>query len=105
MPEDQEAQHWFVLLNGKRYGPYTLPALKKVVEKGVIGQGAGVWRPSWEQWRAAGDVPELFASEPPAVESFEGKQAPEEQAEAPATSPDEPDEAQEAAQGVQKAGP
>ena len=73
MPEDQEAQHWFVLLNGKRYGPYTLPALKKGVEKGVIGQSAGVWRPSWEQWRAAGDVPELFASEPPAAEAFGGE--------------------------------
>ena len=60
MPEDQEAQHWFVLLNSKRYGPYTFPALVKGVEKGVIGRGAGVWRPGWEQWRTAGDVPELF---------------------------------------------
>ena len=95
MPEDQETQHWFVLLNGKRYGPYTLSALVKGVEKGVIGQSAGVWRPGWDQWRTAGEVPELFAPEPPAIEAFEEKQEPQEQAEAPATSPDEPEEAQE----------
>ena len=95
MPEDQETQHWFVLLNGKRYGPYALAALVKGVEKGVIGQSAGVWRPGWEQWRTAGDVPELFAPEPPGVEAFEEKQEPEERPEAPATSPDEPEEAQE----------
>jgi hypothetical protein len=95
MPEDQETQHWFVLLNGKRYGPYTLPALMKGVEKGVIDRSAGVWRPGWEQWRTAGDVPELFTPEPPPVEAFDEKQEPEEQAEALAASPDEPAEAQE----------
>jgi hypothetical protein len=95
MPEDQEAQHWFVLLNGKRYGPYSFPALLKGVEKGVIRRSAGVWRPGWEQWRTAGDVSGLFALEPPPVEEFEQKEEPEEQAEAPATSPDEPEEAQE----------
>jgi GYF domain 2 len=95
MPEDQEAQHWFVLLNNKRYGPYTLSALVKGVEKGVIGQSAGVWRPGWDEWRTAGEVPELFAPEPPAVETFAEKQEPEAQAEAPATSPEEPEETQE----------
>ena len=69
MPEDQEAQHWFVLLNSKRYGPYTFPALAKGVEKGVIGRGAGVWRPGWEHWRTAGEVAELFAPEPDEVEA------------------------------------
>ena len=92
MPEDQETQHWFVLLNGKRYGPYTLLALVKGVEKGVIGQSAGVWRPGWDQWRTAGEVPELFAPEPPVVEELEEEQEPEQQAEAPAGSPDEPEE-------------
>jgi hypothetical protein len=103
MPEDQETQHWFVLLNGKRYGPYTLPALVKGVEKGVIGQSAGVWRPGWDQWRTAGEVPELFAPEPPPIEAFEEKQEPQEQAEAPATSPDEPEEAQEETREPQEA--
>jgi hypothetical protein len=92
MPEDQEAQHWFVLLNNKRYGPYTLPALIKGVEKGVIGQSAGVWRPGWDEWRNAGDVPELFAPEPPAIETTREAQ---EHAQAPATSPDKPEEVQE----------
>jgi hypothetical protein len=71
MPENQEAQHWFILLNSKRYGPYTFPALVKGVEKGVIGRSAGVWRPGWEHWRTAGDVAELFAPEPDAVEATE----------------------------------
>jgi GYF domain 2 len=93
MPENQETQHWFVLLSGKRYGPYTLPAVVKGVEKGVIGRGAGIWRPGWDQWRAAGNVPELFAPEPPPIEEFEQKAEIEDQAEAPATLPDEPEEA------------
>jgi GYF domain 2 len=105
MPEDQEAQHWFVLLNGKRYGPYTFAALLKGVEKGVIGRSAGIWRPGWEQWRAAGDVSGIFAPEPPPVEEFEQKKEPEEQAEAPATSPDEPEEAQEEKREPEEAEP
>jgi uncharacterized protein DUF4339 len=91
MPEDQDAQHWFILLNGKRYGPYTLPALVKGVEKGVISESAGVWRPGWEQWRTAGEVPELFTPEPPPIEAFEQRAEPED-AQSPATSPDEPEE-------------
>jgi len=105
MPEDQEAQHWFILLNGKRYGPYTLPALVKGVEKGVIRQGAGVWRPGWEQWRTAGVVPELFKPEPPPIEEFEGTEETEERAEAPATSPDESEEAQQDASEPKEAEP
>jgi GYF domain 2 len=95
MPEDQEAQHWFVLLNERRYGPYTLPALVKGVEKGVIGRSAGVWRPGWEQWRDAREIPELFAPEPDAVEETgvteetEAAEETEQTAEAPATSPPE----------------
>jgi GYF domain 2 len=93
MPEDQETQHWFILLNGKRYGPYTLPALVKGVEKGVIGKGAGVWRPGWEQWRTAADIAELFAPEPPPIEEFEPREQLQERAEAPGTSLDEREEA------------
>jgi GYF domain 2 len=92
MPENQEAQHWFVTLHGKRYGPYTFPALVKGVEKGVIDRGAGVWRPGWEEWRTAGDVPELFQLEPDAVEVTEEAEATEgtdATAEASATVPDE----------------
>src|ERR1700722_17841318 len=105
MPEDQETQHWFVLLKGKRYGPYTLSALTKGVEKGVIGQSAGVWRPGWDEWRTAGEVPELFAPEPPPVETFGAKQELEEQSEAPATSPEEPEGAQEETPEPQEAEP
>ncbi len=107
MPENQEAQHWFILLNGKRYGPYALAALVKGVEKGVIGPRAGVWRPGWAQWRTAGDVPELFKLEPPPVDELEpppneGTQEAEEteeKAETLATSPGEPGKAQEEEQG------
>jgi hypothetical protein len=104
MPEDQEAQHWFILLNGKRYGPYSLPALVKGVEKGVISESAGVWRPGWEQWRTAGDVPELFEPEPPPIEGFDAKAEPEE-ARSPATSHDEPQEVRHDEQRLEHAEP
>ena len=97
MPEDQEAQHWFVLLNNKRYGPYTLPALVKGVEKGVIDRGAGVWRPGWEQWRDASDVPELFAPEllAPEPDAVEEPVETEAKVEAPPVSSDAPEETEE----------
>jgi hypothetical protein len=105
MPENEETQHWFVLLNGKRYGPYTLPALVKGVEKGVIGRSAGVWRPGWDEWRTASDIEELFAPEPPPVEEFEEQKELEERAETPATSPEQLEEPQEEKQEPEQAEP
>ncbi len=37
-------QHWFISLNGKRYGPYTHAALTEAASRGVINSETLVWR-------------------------------------------------------------
>jgi hypothetical protein len=72
MSATQDAKNWFVLLKGKRYGPYTFAALAHAAEKGVVDRDAGVWCLGWAEWRMARNVPWLFEpereSEPDEVE-------------------------------------
>jgi hypothetical protein len=72
MSAPQDAKNWFVLLKGKRYGPYTFAALAHAAEKGVVDPEAGVWCLGWAEWRIARNVPGLFAEEPePAADDHE----------------------------------
>ena len=64
MSATQDAKNWFVLLKGKRYGPYTFAALAHAAEKGVVDPEAGVWCLGWAEWQIARDVPGLFKVEP-----------------------------------------
>jgi hypothetical protein len=64
MSAAQDAKNWFVLLKGKRYGPYTFAALTQAAEKGVVDPEAGVWCLGWDEWRIARNVPGLFKPEP-----------------------------------------
>jgi hypothetical protein len=63
MTVTRDGKNWFVLLKGKRYGPYTFASLVLAVESGVVDPGAGVWCVGWEEWRIARDVPGLFSHE------------------------------------------
>jgi uncharacterized protein DUF4339 len=64
MSATQDAKNWFVLLKGKRYGPYNFAALRHAAEKGVVDRDAGVWCLGWAEWRIARNVPGLFEPEP-----------------------------------------
>jgi hypothetical protein len=64
MSATQDAKNWFVLLKGKRYGPYTFTAIVQAAEKGVVEPDAGVWCLGWDEWRIARDVPGLFKDDP-----------------------------------------
>jgi GYF domain 2 len=83
MSAPQDAKNWFVLLKGKRYGPYTFAALAHAAEKGVVDPEAGVWCLGWAEWRIARNVPGLFAEEPepPADDHEEDADSVEEYAE------------------------
>jgi GYF domain 2 len=83
MSAPQDAKNWFVLLKGKRYGPYTFSALAHAAEKGVVDPEAGVWCLGWAEWRIARNVPGLFAEEPepPADDHEEDADSVEEYAE------------------------
>src|SRR5271169_2918834 len=68
MSATQDAKNWFVLLKGKRYGPYTFAALAQAADKGVVDPDAGVWCLGWDEWRIARNVPGLFEPEPDEAE-------------------------------------
>src|SRR5271170_4587839 len=60
----QDDKNWFVLLRGKRYGPYTFAALAHAADRGVVDPEAGVWCLGWDEWRIARNVPGLFKPAP-----------------------------------------
>jgi GYF domain 2 len=76
MSATQDAKNWFVLLKGKRYGPYTFAAIVQAAEKGVVDHDAGVWCLGWDEWRIARDVPGLFKDEPASEVTKEDVDAP-----------------------------
>ena len=64
-------QHWFVLLNGKRHGPFTFAALTKAAKKGVITAETNIWRRGWQKWHPARQVPGLLTEAPLAPDDAE----------------------------------
>src|SRR5258708_23240704 len=57
-------QHWFVLLNGKRHGPFTFATLTQAAKKGVITAETNIWRRGWQKWHPARQVPGLLNEAP-----------------------------------------
>jgi GYF domain 2 len=64
-------QHWFVLLNGKRHGPFTFAALTQAAKKGVITAETNIWRRGWQKWHPARQVPGLLNEAPLAPDDAE----------------------------------
>ena len=64
-------QHWFVLLNGKRHGPFTFAAMTKAAKQGVITAETNVWRRGWQKWHPARQVPGLLTEAPLAPDDAE----------------------------------
>jgi hypothetical protein len=64
-------QHWFVLLSGKRHGPFTFAALTKAAKQGVITAETNVWRRGWQKWHPARQVPGLLTEAPLAPDDAE----------------------------------
>jgi hypothetical protein len=101
MTVTRDGKNWFVLLKGKRYGPYTFASLVLAAESGVVDPGAGVWCVGWAEWRIARNVPGLFNQE--AGDSREDQEedvvsSEEEEEERDEENRDEPDDSSEDAQ-------
>src|SRR5258707_223650 len=64
-------QRWFVLLNGKRHGPFTFAALTQAAKKGVITAETNIWRRGWQKWHPARQVPGLLNEAPLAPDDAE----------------------------------
>lgn len=64
-------QHWFVLLNGKRHGPFTFATLTQAAKNGVISSETNIWRRGWQKWHPARQVPGLLNEAPLAPDDAE----------------------------------
>jgi hypothetical protein len=71
MNTQSAGQHWFVLLNGKRHGPFPFAALTKAAKQGVITAETNVWRRGWQKWHPARQVPGLLNEAPLAPDDAE----------------------------------
>ena len=61
-PTNSELDTWYVSRGDKNLGPYPTSAVIEAVAKEIIGAEDYVWRPGWEGWHLAGEVPWLFKS-------------------------------------------
>jgi hypothetical protein len=68
MSAQAAGQHWFVLLDGKRHGPFTYADLTKAAREGLITADTNVWRPGWEKWHPARRVKGLVGERAPVNE-------------------------------------
>lgn len=60
-------KEWFVLIDGKQDGPYSLPELKKIP---YVTPDTFVWKkgyPEWKQIRFIKELEEVFKDEPESV--------------------------------------
>src|SRR5215472_15567139 len=56
MKTRSDGQHWFVLLDGKRHGPFTYADLTKAAREGLIAADTNIWRSGWKNWHLAKSV-------------------------------------------------
>lgn len=68
MKTQLDRQHWFVLLNGKRHGPFTYAELTKAAREGLITAETNIWRSGWQKWHPARSVKGLVAERAPVNE-------------------------------------
>jgi hypothetical protein len=59
---------WYAFRSERRSGALRLNDLRRMVEQDVLRKDDLIWRPGWEQWISAQDVPDLFPErgQPPA---------------------------------------
>ena len=58
-PPPPPVGEWWVALNGKRNGPHSLEALKKMIAEGTINSETPTWKPKLADWKKAHNFPEL----------------------------------------------
>jgi GYF domain 2 len=68
MKSQSAGQHWFVLLDGKRHGPFTYADLTQAARDGLITADTNIWRPGWQKWHPARRVKGLVSEQGPAAE-------------------------------------
>ncbi|MGD8824452.1 MAG: GYF domain-containing protein [Myxococcales bacterium] len=59
-PQEQSAEAaWYIVVDGEQKGPLPPIQLSQLFAKGSVGLDSYVWREGFDDWKVAGDVPEL----------------------------------------------
>ena len=59
-PQDQGGEPtWYIVVDGEQQGPLRPIELSQLFAKGSVGLDSYVWKEGFDDWKAAGDVPEL----------------------------------------------
>jgi len=69
-PPIPEVEHFYVVLGGKKAGPFNLAAIADMIQKNDITADTYVWKSGMADWQAAGDVKSvasLLKKEPPPI--------------------------------------
>ena len=56
-----EKDQWFVSIREQEYGPLRLGHLVQLAKQGRLQRDDWVWKPGFDAWVAAGDLPSIFA--------------------------------------------
>jgi len=59
---------WFAGIDGQQAGPFQENALVQMIQEGKITRETLVWKQGMDNWKAAGDIPDLaglFGAKPP----------------------------------------
>ena len=62
-------EHWYHLVHGKQFGPFSFKGLKERASIGVLHPNDEVLRDGAKDWTEAGNVPGLFTPDMPEVKA------------------------------------
>lgn len=54
------AKTWFVILQGRQSGPFSLGEMNAMVSAGTLTSGSYVWKQGMQDWLPASQIPELM---------------------------------------------
>lgn len=66
-PELPPQPQYYAMVNGQQIGPVTIDQIKQAIAAGQISRQTQVWSQGMDDWKVAGDVPELAGLFPPVV--------------------------------------
>ena len=71
-PPVPEVEHFYIVRDGKKAGPFNLAAIAEEIAKGSITADTLMWKSGMQDWQAASDlrsISELLNNEPPPIPS------------------------------------
>lgn len=62
MDDLDSSEHWYIVRDGRQHGPVSHKEIGTLARQGHLRPNDDVWRPGYETWRSARDVPGLWPS-------------------------------------------